>query len=207
MYCFLWKVWVRVRRTKEEAEETRKKIIEACYEVILEKGYENMTRDDIASKLGMTRGAVNWHFKNKEQMYIVTLTYVLDKLKSKREEYINNTELTVMEKLHGLYMEPVLNSEYFHFINHIPHYLLQKQEFKCIEKRKNDNRIWFIGYMKECLTQYEKENNCHLSNSKDTMAQMLYLLYEGLHNRNTCKEYETIDFILKLDDYFELIIR
>lgn len=196
-----------MRRTKEEAEETRNKIIEACYEVILEKGYEKMTRDDIASKLGMTRGAVNWHFKDKEEMYIVTLSYVLDKLKNMRDEYINNDNLTVKEKLHGLYMEPVQNVEYFHFINHIPHYLLLKDEFKCIEKRKNDNRVWFMEYMKECLNQYEKENNCILNNSKDTIAQMLYLLYEGLHNRNTSKEYETVDFIAHLDDYFELIIK
>ncbi len=196
-----------MRRTREEAEETRRKIIEACYEVILEKGYENMTRDDIASKLGMTRGAVNWHFKDKEEMYIVTLNAVLDKLRTRREEYINDNGLTVKEKLHGLYMEPVQNAEYFHFINHIPHYLLLKDEFKCIEKRKNDNRIWFIAYMKECLIQYEKENNCHLNNSKDIMAQMLYLLYEGLHNRNTCKEYETVDFLSYLDDYFDMIIK
>lgn len=196
-----------MRRTKEEAEETRKRIIEACYEVILEKGYDKMTRDDIATKLGMTRGAVNWHFKDKEEMYIVTLNYVLDKLKDMRDVYINNNTLTVKEKLNGLYMNPVLNAEYFHFINHIPHYLLLKDEFKCIEKRKNDNRVWFIGYMKECLVQFEKENNCILKNSKDTMAQMLYLLYEGLHNRNTSKEYETVDFISHLDEYFELIIR
>ena len=64
-----------------------------------------------------------------------------------------------------------------------------------------------MEYMKECLCQYEKENNCILENSKDTIAQMMYLLYEGLHNRNTSKEYETVDFIAHLDDYFELIIK
>ena len=99
-----------MRRTKEEAEETKKKIIEACYEVILEKGYDKMTRDDIAVKLGMTRGAVNWHFKDKEEMYLVTLEYILDKLKEKREIYINNTSLTVMEKMKGLFEAPLEDS-------------------------------------------------------------------------------------------------
>ncbi|MCI6163812.1 MAG: TetR/AcrR family transcriptional regulator [Lachnospira sp.] len=196
-----------MRRTKEEAEETKKKIIEACYEVILEKGYDKMTRDDIAVKLGMTRGAVNWHFKDKEEMYLVTLEYILDKLKEKREIYINNTSLTVMEKMKGLFEAPLEDSEAFHFINQIPHYLLLKDNFKSIEQRKNANRIWFIDYMKSCLSEYENENKCVLTNSKQTMAEMLYLLYEGLHNRNTNKEYETIDFHSELDKYFKLIIK
>ena len=51
-----------MRKTKEEAQITREKIIQASYELIGEKGYERMTRDDIAARVGMTRGAVNWHF-------------------------------------------------------------------------------------------------------------------------------------------------
>lgn len=49
-----------MKRTKEDACVTRQKIIDACYEIILEKGFDKMTRDDIAARLGMTRGAVNW---------------------------------------------------------------------------------------------------------------------------------------------------
>lgn len=196
-----------MRRTREEAEETRKKIVKACYEIILEKGYDKMTRDDIAVKLGMTRGAVNWHFKDKEQMYLEAIQEVLDELKEKRYEYVNNRSLTVEQRLCGLFTMPVEMADYFHFINHIPHYLLAKDNFKCIEKRKQKNRIWFMEYMVSCLDDYEKEHGCRLTNSKQTMAQMLYLLYEGLHNRNTTKEYETVDFIANIMNYFKIIIR
>lgn len=198
---------VTLRRTREEAEETRKKIVKACYETILEKGYEKMTRDDIAVKLGMTRGAVNWHFKDKEQMYLEAIQEVLDELKDKRDVYVNDAALTVEERLHGLFTMPVELADYFHFINHIPHYLLMQDNFKCIEKRKQANRIWFMDYMISCLDDYEKEHGCKLSGSKQTMAQMLYLMYEGLHNRNTAKEYETVDFIANIDEYFKIIIR
>lgn len=196
-----------LRRTREEAEETRKKIVKACYETILEKGYDKMTRDDIAVKLGMTRGAVNWHFKDKEQMYLEAIQEVLDELKEKRDEYVNDKSLTVEQRLYGLFTMPVEMADYFHFINHIPHYLLVKDNFKCIEKRKQKNRIWFMEYMVSCLDDYEEERGCRLTNSKQTMAQMLYLLYEGLHNRNTTKEYETVDFIANIMDYFKIIIR
>ena len=59
-----------MRKTKEEAQITKEKIIQASYEIIQEKGYEQMTRDDIAAKVGMTRGAVNWHFSSKEDIYL-----------------------------------------------------------------------------------------------------------------------------------------
>lgn len=51
-----------MRKTREESQITRERIISASYEVIRSKGFEQMTRDDIARKVGMTRGAVNWHF-------------------------------------------------------------------------------------------------------------------------------------------------
>ena len=196
-----------LKRTKEEAEATRQKIIDACYEIILEKGHEKMTRDDIAARLGMTRGAVNSHFKDKEEMYLVTLNAVLDKLKAQRETYINDSGMTVEQRLHALFQMPLAEADYFHFINHIPHYLLLKESFRCIEQRKQENRIWFMDYMKQCLTEYEQEHDCELQNSKEDMAQLLYLLYEGLHNRNTNPEYETVDFLAKLNTYFEMILR
>ena len=59
-----------MRRTKEEAEATRNKIIEAAIELFETEGYAATRIEDIAEKTGMTRGAVYWHFKNKEELYI-----------------------------------------------------------------------------------------------------------------------------------------
>lgn len=196
-----------MKRTKEDACVTRQKIIDACYEIILEKGFDKMTRDDIAARLGMTRGAVNWHFKDKEELYLVTLNAVLDKLKAQREQYVRDSSMTVEQRLHALFQMPLVEADYFHFINHIPHYLLLQENFQCIEQRKQENRIWFMNYMEQCLTEYEQEHACRLQNSKQDMAQLLYLLYEGLHNRNTTPQYETVDFLAKLNKYFEIILR
>ena len=73
-----------MRKTKEEAQITREKIIQASYELIGEKGYERMTRDDIAARVGMTRGAVNWHFSSKEEIYLAALDRILDEFQSER---------------------------------------------------------------------------------------------------------------------------
>ena len=53
------------RRTKEEAEQTRKDILQASLNMFCEKGYTRTTLDDIAKSINLTKGAVYWYFRNK----------------------------------------------------------------------------------------------------------------------------------------------
>ena len=53
------------RRTKEEAEATKKAISMATLEIFCEKGYSRTTFDEIAKRINLTKGAVYWHFRNK----------------------------------------------------------------------------------------------------------------------------------------------
>ncbi|AYG68671.1 MULTISPECIES: TetR family transcriptional regulator [unclassified Rhizobium] len=55
-----------MRRTKEEAAETRSEILHSAKALFLDKGYENVSLEEIAAAAGVTRGAVHWHFKNKQ---------------------------------------------------------------------------------------------------------------------------------------------
>lgn len=56
------------RKTKEDAELTRTALLEAAEQVFFAKGVARSTLDDIASAAGMTRGAVYWHFDNKDDL-------------------------------------------------------------------------------------------------------------------------------------------
>lgn len=55
-----------MRRTKEQAAETRRQILRSAEEEFLTRGYENAKLEDIAAAAGVTRGAVHWHFKSKQ---------------------------------------------------------------------------------------------------------------------------------------------
>jgi len=57
-----------VRRTKEEAQETRSQILEAAEKAFYERGVARTTLADIASLAGVTRGAIYWHFSNKADL-------------------------------------------------------------------------------------------------------------------------------------------
>lgn len=58
-----------VRKTKEEAERTRKEIIQAARRVFHECGVSRSTLEKIAKAAGVTRGAVYWHFKDKAELF------------------------------------------------------------------------------------------------------------------------------------------
>ena len=58
-----------MRRTKEEAAITRARLLEAALESFHSKGYAATTLDDIAHQAGITRGAIQWHFGNKAELY------------------------------------------------------------------------------------------------------------------------------------------
>lgn len=58
-----------VRKTKEEAEKTRKELIEAARAVFHQCGVSRSTLEKIAKEAGVTRGAVYWHFKDKAELF------------------------------------------------------------------------------------------------------------------------------------------
>lgn len=53
------------RRTRAEAEETREKLLDSALELFYERGYAGTNLTSIAKQLGLTKGAVYWHFSSK----------------------------------------------------------------------------------------------------------------------------------------------
>ena len=62
-----------MRRTKEEAEETRQILLKAALTIFSQKGYAATTLEDVAKEAGVTRGAIYWHFGSKAELYAALL--------------------------------------------------------------------------------------------------------------------------------------
>ena len=58
-----------VRKTKEEAQETRTRLLDAAERVFHERGVARTSLDEIAKAAGLTRGAIYWHFKDKADLF------------------------------------------------------------------------------------------------------------------------------------------
>ncbi|WP_206953964.1 TetR family transcriptional regulator [Trinickia acidisoli] len=66
-----------VRRTKEEALQTRHRILDAAEQVFYDKGVSRTSLADIAAQAGVTRGAIYWHFANKGDLFTAMFDRVL----------------------------------------------------------------------------------------------------------------------------------
>lgn len=72
-----------MRRTKEDAEQTRKAILASAMDIFYEKGYSKTTFDEIAKRINLTKGAVYWYFRNKPDIVAALINeYMSDHLKS-----------------------------------------------------------------------------------------------------------------------------
>ncbi len=59
-----------VKKTKEESDRTFHALLDAAVRLFHNKGVAETTLNDIAGEVRMTRGAVYWHFQNKDDIII-----------------------------------------------------------------------------------------------------------------------------------------
>jgi AcrR family transcriptional regulator len=59
--------------TGGKRERTRARLIEAAAQIIGEKGYERVTLEEVAARVGMTRGAIYGNFKNREELILAVV--------------------------------------------------------------------------------------------------------------------------------------
>jgi TetR/AcrR family transcriptional regulator, acrAB operon repressor len=57
------------RRTKEDAQATRAKLLDAAEYLFQSQGVSRTSLQDIARRAGATRGAIYWHFKDKADLF------------------------------------------------------------------------------------------------------------------------------------------
>ena len=55
------------------AQETRERILASAAAVFGRKGFERSTLDEVAADAGMTKGAIYWHFKSKNDLFFALL--------------------------------------------------------------------------------------------------------------------------------------
>ena len=65
-----------VRRTKQDAEATRERLLDTAEQVFLARGLSRASLQDIAAAAGLTRGAIYWHFADKLALFDAMMSRV-----------------------------------------------------------------------------------------------------------------------------------
>lgn len=83
-----------MRRTKQEALETRAAILDAAETVFYERGVGQTTLAQIAAEAKVTRGAIYWHFANKAELFKA----MQDRVRLPQEEFFQSREILAAER-------------------------------------------------------------------------------------------------------------
>lgn len=82
------------RKSKEDAQKTRARILASALSLFAKKGYEHTTFTDIAARLKLTKGAVYWHFDSKEALLVALVDLALERFRCQVLELMPEGELT-----------------------------------------------------------------------------------------------------------------
>ena len=134
-----------MRRTKEEAERTRRTILGASLKVFSTKGYSRTRLEDVAKEAGVTRGAIYWHFDNKAKLYGSAVSESVSGYR-KRLTNILLSDLLPLPKIRTLMKEWLITLEEDEAYRTLVEMALTKTEFD--DQTVEGVRDWF-GFVDE----------------------------------------------------------
>lgn len=107
-----------MRKTKTESLKTRQYLLLAALEVFYRQGVTRCTLQEIAQAAGVTRGALYWHFKNKEELFEALFEQVFDNMFAQEQpEALDNAWLYLRQQLLQIF-QLIANSEmHYKFCN------------------------------------------------------------------------------------------
>ena len=99
------------RRTKEEAEQTRKDILQAALDMFCEKGYTRTTLDDIAKSINLTKGAVYWYFRNKPDILKALMLEDFKNTQAKLDSFMSSPQTLPELKQHFMFLAEMVDTD------------------------------------------------------------------------------------------------
>ena len=167
-----------VRKTKEEAENTRREILKAALEVFYQKGYSRTTFDEIAARINLTKGAVYWHFKNKPELLVEIIKEHF--FQKQRTSYNANTwdELknAMVESAKIIHNDP----EYRKFLFFV---MFQMEWSEAMVSKVGESICGIRDYpllqLKETLTNIQKNAQLEADANIEELALVILHLWKG----------------------------
>lgn len=174
-----------MRRTKEEAEKTKIALLEAAEKLFLKKGVSKTSLEEIARTAGMTRGAVYWHFKNKDHLINELMSQIFQPVEQVFQEFLT-MQGSVIQKLFGLFnnvFNALSNDEQTRNIFTI---LLRRCEYTDelseSEARCNNMIEGFISHCAELISEPETARHLRPDITPNLAAHMLHIVTTGVLN-------------------------
>ena len=174
-----------MRRTKEDAEQTRRAVLASAMDMFYEKGYSKTTFDEIAKRINLTKGAVYWYFRNKPDIVAALINDFADKYLADIKEFIANHQPVSFESI--IEMQLFNNrkiredQQFFKFLFFVScqmewsEAILNKIQ-PAIEQTKQVTRALFI----DALTELQKAGKIREDVNISMVCEILMTMYGGM---------------------------
>lgn len=158
-----------MKKTKEKAEETKNKILSCALKLFSEKGFRAAKLSDVAKAAGVTRGAIYWHFKDKNHLFYEILEQNYGIIQDFLENILKK-DLPVLEKIKLMFFE-------------MKAHLKNDQEYRAIQKITHYNEE-FPQEIKDIIMKYFEK-------TKKLLDKIEKLIQKGIENREINSEFSS----------------
>jgi TetR/AcrR family acrAB operon transcriptional repressor len=148
-----------MRRTKEEAEQTRSQIIKAAIKVMNEKGIGSTRFEDIAKEANVTRGAIYHYFKSKNEIIFSIHSEMKKQMMELFERHISDQVDPVISIKNGL-KETLTKFE-------------QDEDYRAVEE------LFIKAQFASLLREDDDLNLIFAKEKEETICDMLELVKRG----------------------------
>ena len=171
------------RKTKEESELTRRKILEVALDVFAEKGYSRTSLREIARRAGFTRGAVYWHFKNKADVFMALAEYVEGDSASVFEDVGLLDGLEDLKRAVCGYLERLETDERFGTFHRVVEYQSEwAEELAPLFERNRTELRELAWWMVEALRHLQGQGRIDSARDPEKDGLTLYIHFMGLYS-------------------------
>ena len=176
------------RKTKQEAQETRERILDAAERLFHSQGVSQTSLQDIAAAAEVTRGAIYWHFKDKVEVF----NAMMDRATMPLEEGMNPVRedgrdaaaaLTLAELRWGLInvfhstMHNLRTRRAFEIVSHKVEFA---GELHSLKQRQLDAHLRWRGENRACFEQAIGQGQLLPDTNAERAAITLVALVGGL---------------------------
>ncbi len=168
-----------MRRSKEDTQITRETILRSAFNTFFERGYAESSLTVIAENAGVTRGAIYWHFKDKNELYREVVKIALNRADVVKYAYNLPENLSYKDRMVSLFLFDQDNRD-VDFVYKTINLVSVYGEFDDLFEMIKLNKINLFRYFVE-----ETRMHIRIAKLRDVMspefyASDLYLIFEGL---------------------------
>lgn len=172
------------RKTKEEALETRSRLLDTAEHIFSVRGVSRTSLAEIAEAAGVTRGAVYWHFKNKVDLFDAMMERVTAPLSQGTADigdatlenpllFIKTSALSVLLRL----ANDEQTQRVFDIVNHKCEYV---DEMEALRIRHHDSCMSCIDHVEAGFRNAVKKGSLPNTVNARRAARGLHALIDGL---------------------------